>query len=107
MTDSSLDGACCGNSRVGKIDFAFDMAHSSPEVAIRRGQRPFPRCEDTHIASEAGTAGGCADRRTCRKKYFEEAFFQSLPINLLSRRDDDEPQGGSDLFPFQNPSCDS
>ena len=68
-------------------------------------KRPLPFCQNAHVASEAGAAGGRADHRAGREKYFKKPFLQGLTINLLGGRNDDESQGRGDLLPFQDLGC--
>src|SRR4030042_925004 len=105
MADPSSDGTGRGDCRAREINLALGMAHPSSKITIRRGQCPFPPCQNTHITSEAWTAGGWADDSIGRKKYFEETFLQGLMINFLSGRDHDQPYGSGNLSSLKNLGC--
>lgn len=65
MADPPPDRASSRNRGAGKVDFTFNMAHSSSKIAVGRGQSPFPSSQNTHMSAQAGTAGGWTDDSAC------------------------------------------
>ena len=58
------DGAGCRYCGTCQIDLGFYMSHTSDKVTIGRGDTSLAFCQDTHITTQARTAGRSADNGT-------------------------------------------
>jgi hypothetical protein len=57
------------------IHFTVDMPHSADKISIRGGNGTLTGSKNSHMTSQAGTAGGCADSTARIDKDIKQAFF--------------------------------
>ena len=59
--DATGEGGGGGHQGPRQIDLALGVPHAPREIAIARGEAPFPRREDSQVPPQAGAAGGGGD----------------------------------------------
>ena len=81
------------------------MAHAAYEIAVGGGNTLLSLCQNTHIASQAGTAGRGTDNSTGLDEGLDVSLLHSLQIDSLRCGNDDHAQTGSYLFAFHDLRC--
>ena len=65
------------------------MSHTSHKIPVRGGNAALSRCQNAHIASQTGAAGGRADNRPGFDKDLQKPFPHRLQIDCLRRGNHD------------------
>ena len=65
------------------------MSHTAYKVPVGGGDALLPSRQNSHVASQAGTAGRRADYGSRLHKGLHPAFSDALKVNGLGRRNDD------------------
>ena len=77
------------------------MSHSADKISIRGRDRSFALRQYTHVAAEAGAAGGSRDRRFRFYENIDQPFFYRLSVYRLRGRDDYQTDIPVALFALQ------